>query len=105
MADFAALDERIRRKAHDIWEQEGRPEGRENEHWEMAAELVAQHDLSLGTLQPNPSNGGDDTAPRDQPVEPAFMAENMGDLPGLTDQGEDGPHAPMTERRREATER
>lgn len=71
MADFTALDERIRRKAHEIWEQEGRPEGREKEHWEMAAELVAQHDLSPGTLQPNPSHGADDTAPASNRRSPA----------------------------------
>ena len=26
----------IRRRAYEIWEEEGRPEGREAEHWEMA---------------------------------------------------------------------
>lgn len=31
------MDEhRIRQRAYDIWEQEGRPEGRHAEHWERA---------------------------------------------------------------------
>lgn len=29
-------DEQIRRRAHDIWEREGRPHGRDTEHWQRA---------------------------------------------------------------------
>jgi hypothetical protein len=33
----------IRARAHQIWEREGRPEGRHIEHWEMAsAEIAAE---------------------------------------------------------------
>ncbi|MBK3735845.1 DUF2934 domain-containing protein [Azospirillum brasilense] len=28
--------ERVRRRAHDIWEREGRPDGRHDEHWAQA---------------------------------------------------------------------
>ena len=28
--------ERVRQRAHELWEQEGRPEGRQDEHWERA---------------------------------------------------------------------
>jgi hypothetical protein len=31
-------DEQIRQRAYEIWEREGRPEGREAEHWRMAAD-------------------------------------------------------------------
>ena len=31
----------IRARAHEIWEREGRPEGRHIEHWEMASAEVA----------------------------------------------------------------
>ena len=31
---------RIRERAHAIWEEEGRPEGQEREHWERAAAEV-----------------------------------------------------------------
>lgn len=38
MADID--DERVRQRAHEIWESEGRPEGRHDEHWRRArAEL------------------------------------------------------------------
>ncbi|UCI06410.1 DUF2934 domain-containing protein [Mesorhizobium sp. B1-1-8] len=32
--------ERIRRRAHEIWEQAGRPEGAHMEHWEQATAEV-----------------------------------------------------------------
>jgi hypothetical protein len=34
-------DEQIRRRAYEIWEREGRPEGRESEHWRMAVDELA----------------------------------------------------------------
>ena len=33
-------EERIRERAHGLWEQDGRPEGREKEHWERAVTEV-----------------------------------------------------------------
>ena len=38
------LERRIRQKAHELWEQEGRPEGRAGVHWEKARVLVAIED-------------------------------------------------------------
>lgn len=36
-------DERTRQRAHEIWEEEGRPEGREYSHWLRArAEIRAE---------------------------------------------------------------
>jgi hypothetical protein len=40
----AERHEQIRQRAHTIWEQEGRPHGREQEHWERA-----ERELGLGT--------------------------------------------------------
>jgi hypothetical protein len=37
-------EERIREQAYRIWLEEGRPEGRENEHWEKAEKLVNRID-------------------------------------------------------------
>jgi len=82
-------EERIRQRAHEIWEREGRPEGREQAHWDMASELVAQEEHHADTLRRNPSRGGDDGPQRDQPVEPLLAVENLGEVPGLTDQGEE----------------
>lgn len=30
--------ERIKQRAYEIWEQQGRPEGKEHEHWQQAAD-------------------------------------------------------------------
>ncbi len=40
-----AYEDTVRAKAHEIWEREGRPEGRDREHWEKAlAELGLSDD-------------------------------------------------------------
>ncbi len=36
------LEEMIRYRAHEIWEQEGRPHGRHEDHWRQAAEEVTR---------------------------------------------------------------
>lgn len=38
-------DERIRKRAHEIWEQEGQPHGKEQEHWERAERELSASDL------------------------------------------------------------
>jgi hypothetical protein len=38
-------DERIRKRAHEIWEEEGRPEGREYSHWLRARADVNEADV------------------------------------------------------------
>ncbi|MDB5643633.1 MAG: hypothetical protein JWN07_2950, partial [Hyphomicrobiales bacterium] len=35
-------DENIRRKAYELWESEGRPEGKHDEHWSRAHQNFAQ---------------------------------------------------------------
>jgi hypothetical protein len=35
-------EERVRRKAYELWVSEGRPSGREREHWELARELARE---------------------------------------------------------------
>lgn len=36
-----AIEDRIRKRAYEIWEQEGQPHGREVDHWLRAAEEIA----------------------------------------------------------------
>jgi len=40
----ADLYERIQRRAYEIWENEGRPEGAASRHWEQAADELAGDD-------------------------------------------------------------
>jgi hypothetical protein len=38
---------RIRRRAHELWEQEGRPEGQADTHWERAAQDLDREDADI----------------------------------------------------------
>lgn len=42
--DIPGLNTEIQKRAYEIWEDEGRPEGRADEHW-----LRAEHELRSGT--------------------------------------------------------
>jgi Protein of unknown function (DUF2934) len=77
-------EERIRRKAYELWLAEGKPEGRDRDHWELARELVAIEDSQKTTLKPRPTDD-------EEPVEPPLPFQSQGDMPGLTDQGEGEP--------------
>lgn len=81
------LEERIRRRAYEIWERNGRPEGREADHWKLASEEIAIEDNQKQTLLPNPSGGGDDTATRTEPVEPLLSVESQTE--GIAPAGQD----------------
>lgn len=77
-------DERIRQRAHEIWEEEGRPEGREYSHWLRARadmreadgnapERASKADIALNTLPPgtvpeNPTAENPDRIVRLKPV-------------------------------------
>ena len=88
------LERRIRQRAHEIWEREGRPEGRAQDHWTLAREAIAIEDNQSSTLKPNPNHGPQDTAEHTEPVEPALSIVNQGEMPGLNDQGEGTPQFP-----------
>lgn len=77
-------EERIRKEAHKLWEGEGRPEGRAERHWVEAREIIALKDSHQTTLKPLGET-------LDDLVEPAFAAQNHGDVPGLTDRGDEVP--------------
>ncbi|MEP9369081.1 DUF2934 domain-containing protein [Xanthobacter sp. VNH20] len=76
--------DKIREKAYQIWLDEGRPEGREAVHWDMARELVAQQENYLSTTKPV----GD---AQEQVEESTIALDNQGEFPTLTDQGEMEP--------------
>jgi len=82
-------EERIRERAYKLWEENGRPQGREVELWEQAEDLIAIEENPPGLL-PHPGNR--DPALAD--VEEAEIQENYGEIPScLTDQG-DRPQTP-----------
>jgi len=52
-----AREERIRAKAHELWEVAGKPEGRDREHWDQAAKLVDEEQRQEARGQSNPEAG------------------------------------------------
>jgi hypothetical protein len=104
---MADTEQRIRERAHQIWEEEGRPEGRERDHWERARFLVGLEDNAGAGLEPNPMvedrEKGWNTPPPPEPVEPIEALENQGEFPDrLTDQG-DKPAGPVRKRAKTTT--
>lgn len=47
-------DQRIRQFAYEIWEAEGRPEGQDARHWEMARKLAESQTLEQRPPSPPP---------------------------------------------------
>ena len=80
----AATEARVRERAYHLWEQEGRPEGREAYYWEQA-ELLTRMEASPHAGEVPLHNG----VPPGEVVEEASIQENLGEFPGrLTDQGD-----------------
>ena len=52
-------EERIRQRAHEIWEREGRPKGREQEHWNQAVQEIESEssEAERGPIAPDPAVG------------------------------------------------
>lgn len=82
-----AVEELARR----LWEEDGRPEGRVADYRERADELVRMEMAGKVGQLANPS-----THP--EPVEKAFIQENLGEFPGAmnTDDQGDWRQTPMT---------
>jgi len=78
----AVLDERIREKAFHLWVEQGKPDGRAEDNWNLARELIAIEDGQMTTTHPvSQEHLG-------EPVEPIEALENEGEFPTMTDQGE-----------------
>ncbi len=75
----ADREDKIRARAYQLWEEEGRPEGRAEQHWFTARESLAVEENQESTYLPI------DTGTDAEPIE---AVENAGEFPTLTDQGE-----------------
>lgn len=82
----ANRDDKIRARAYQLWEEEGRPDGRAEQHWYTARESLAVEESQESTYLPIETGTG---------AEPIEALENSGEFPTLTDQGEQQvPHHP-----------
>ena len=68
------IEDRIRRRAYEIWEQEGRPDGREVDHWLRAAREIAEEEgrgadqAAPAAGEPVPGAGGEPVAGARKPA-------------------------------------
>ena len=81
--------QQIRERAYHLWDAGGRPNGREDEFWERASELVGMEESAHSAELPNPASLPGADPDRMQPVEEASIQENLGEFPDrFADQGE-----------------
>jgi hypothetical protein len=98
-----AREQRVRERAYQLWEADGKPHGRDVEYWQRARELIAMEDSAGSGMLPNPQSNPDKA--RETGVEEAEIQENLGEFPnGLADQGE-APPAPAAKRRSPSRQR
>jgi Protein of unknown function (DUF2934) len=84
-----SFEERVRRKAHELWESEGGPHGRAEDHWRIASELVAEE---IAQSRADLPYLGDD----DESADATAVQGNLGEFPGLTDQDESQAYQQVT---------
>ena len=86
MTDERAIEDRIRARAHEIWESEGQPEGEELRHWDEARlEIEAEEHAA------SEAGTADDTVGAAALAEPMSEAAGGSDLP--PEAGQDGRDA------------
>jgi len=51
MSGASEKEERVRRRAYRIWEEEGRPNGKDKKHWERARREIEEEDAITGSDQ------------------------------------------------------
>lgn len=77
---------RIRARAQRLWEEYGRPAGRDQEIWERAEDLIGIEDHATAGQLPNPQSH---PPLHPEGVEETEIQENYGEFPErLTDQGD-----------------
>ena len=87
-----ARENRIKERAYHLWEADGGPHGRHDEYWERARELVGMEDSAGAAQLPIPDTTPGADAMLVEPVEEAFIQENLGEFPDrFADQGEAQP--------------
>lgn len=85
-----AREHRVRERAYQLWEADGKPHGRDVEYWQRARELIAMEDSAGSGMLPNPQSHPESI--RETGVEEAEIQENLGELPDrFADQAEVQP--------------
>lgn len=60
-------EQRIKRRAYEIWEREGRPVGREQEHWDQVVQEIEAEgsETERGAVVPDPTVGAGSKSSKD----------------------------------------
>ncbi len=93
---LAPMDEaqaqRIRERAYHLWEADGCPDHQDQEYWDRAETLTRMEEAPQAGTLPNPATQPGADPERTQPVEEAFLQENLGEFPDrFSDQGDRQP--------------
>jgi hypothetical protein len=97
LEDDPAHEQRVRERAYQLWEADGKPFGQDIEYWERARALVGMEESPGSGLLPSSEMRPD--SPRVTGIEEARLQDNLGEFPGqLTDQGDTEP-TPAARRR------
>jgi hypothetical protein len=82
------IEEKIRRRAHDLWEAAGRPEGRDEENW-----MEAERQIMAEEGEGEPTRGQPQLAPNERPEpQPEVPVDPTGGVEGTRSRG--GPEMP-----------
>ncbi len=63
MANSEDFETRVRHRAYFLWEQDGKPEGRQDEYWHRARDLVEDEDRQASGRAPTEFAGETGAAP------------------------------------------
>ena len=87
LVDTPEREARIREVAYRLWEEDGRPDGRDVEFWERARELVGiEESPGAGLVHESVTPVVDADG---EPIEEASIQDNLGEFPDRSaDQGE-----------------
>ena len=86
-------EQRIRERAYQLWEQEGRPEGRADRHWHAARDQLADASWSPVSAAEIPPSRPSALGAGQSPLSPATTAE----APDPDIAMERGDHGPLSE--------
>jgi hypothetical protein len=85
---MSSIIEKIRRRAHELWEANGRPEGRDHENW-----IEAERQIMAEEGEGEPARGQPQLAPNERPEpQPEVPADPTGGVEGTRSGG--GPEMP-----------
>jgi len=80
--------QRIEERAYHLWEEAGCPQGRDLDFWERARQLVGMEESGAAGTMPVETAA---PVPGKVRIDEAELQENLGEFPGLTDQGDREP--------------